>query len=296
MGEASRPRGGLASAVRDGADRRDPDRVVTSRRRVAAIGAVLVAAYVAGAVGSGVLDPALRRPLLDGLAGPAMYRWVDPPPALASTNQRPTPGRFSIQLDPTKGSAPGVFSTKDFQFSLALGLGAMPPHGADTSILLRATPLAPEPGAQVPSGVQIAGNVMRVEVTYEPSGTPIHRFSPEGALGIVYPLLFQGTGYTNTVLRSDDGRTWTAVESDDAIAQQSVHASVGAPGYFAVGQAPSSSNGGSGASGSRSIPVVIAVVAVLLGAFAFLRRRSGRPPPKPPRRPSDDESFDPWKV
>jgi hypothetical protein len=269
---------------------------VTSRRRVAAVGAALVVAYVAGAVASGTLDPSLRRPLLDGLAPPPLYRWVDPPPALASTNQRPAVGRFTIQLDATKGSAPGVFSTSDFQFSLALGLGAIAPRTGDTSILLRATPLAPEAGAQVPDGVRIAGNVMHVNVTYEPSGTPVDRFSPEGALGIVYPLLFQGTGYTDTVLRSDDGRSWTAVESDDAIAQQSVHASVGAPGYFAVGQTPSSSNGTSAASGSRSIPVVIAVVAVLLGAFAVLRRRSHRPPPKPRRPPSDDESFDPWKV
>src|SRR4029450_3669362 len=120
----------------------DPDRVVTSRRRVAAIGAVLVVAYVAGAVASGRIDPAPRRPVVEGLAGPG------PPPALRATNQRPPPARFSIQLDPKKGSAPGVFSTRDFQFSLALGLGAMPPHGADTSILLRATPLGPEPGAR----------------------------------------------------------------------------------------------------------------------------------------------------
>jgi hypothetical protein len=286
----------LAPPVRDGADRRDPDRVVTSRRRVAAIGAVLVVAYVAGAVASGVLDPSLRRPLLDGLAPPPLYRWVEPPPALASTNQRPAAARFTIQLDPVKGSAPGVFSTSDFQFSLALGLGAIAPHGSDTSILLRATPLAPDPGAQVPAGFQIAGNVMRVRATYEPSGTPADRFKPEGALGIVYPLLFQGVGYTDTVLRSDDGRSWTALESDDAIAQQSVHASVGAPGYFAVGQASSSSPGAGGSTGARSIPVAIVIVAVLIGAFAVLRRRSQRPPPRPPRPPSDDDAFDPWKV
>jgi MYXO-CTERM domain-containing protein len=139
--------------------------------------------------------------------------------------------------------------------------------------------------------------VIRVQATYEPSGTPVDRFGPEGELGLVYPLLFQGVGFTDTVLRSEDGRSWTALESNDAVAQQSVHASVPGPAYFAVGQTPSSSPaGGPGSTGSKSIPVVIAVVAVLLGAFAFLRRRSRRPPPKPPRPPSDDESFDPWKV
>jgi hypothetical protein len=270
---------------------------VTSRRRVAAIGAVLVVAYVAGAVVSGMLDPSLRRPLLDGLAGPAMYRWVDPPPALASTNQPPTPGRFSLQLDPKRGSAPGVFSTRDFQFSLALGLGAMAPHGGDTSILLQATPLAPEKSASVPDGLQIAGNVIRVRATYEPSGTPVDRFTSDGQLGLVYPLLFQGVGYTDTTLRSDDGRSWTALESDEVIAQQSVHAAVSAPGYFAVGQAASSSpTAGSASAGSRAIPIAIAIVAVLVGAFAVLRRRTRRPPPGRPRPGSDDDSFDPWKV
>jgi len=263
---------------------------VTSRRRIAAIGAVLVAAYVAGAFLSSTLDPALRRPLLDGLAPPPLYRWVDPPPALASTNQRPAAGRFTIQLDATKGSAPGVFSTSDFQFSLALGLGAIAPRHGDTSILLRATPSAPDPSATVPDGVRIAGNVMRVEVTYEPSGTPVDRFAPEGELGLVYPLLFQGVGSTNTVLRSDDGRAWTAVESDDAVAQQSVHASVAGPAYFAVGQTASSSP--SPGSTSKSIPVVIAVVAVLIGAFAFLRRRSTHPSPEPPEPPDEPEDDD----
>ena len=258
---------------------------MTSRRRIAAIGAALVLAYVAGAIVSGALDPSLRRPLLDGLAPPPAYRWVEPPPALASTNQRPASGRFSIQLDAKKGSAPGVFSTKDFQFSLALALGAIPPHGDDTSIALEATPLAPDRRAQLPTGMQIAGNVMRVRATYEPSGMPVDRFSPDGELGLVYPLLFQGVGYTDTVLRSDDGRAWTALETEDAAAQQSVHASVNAPGYYAVGQTASPSSGGGSATGSRSIAVVIAIVAILVGAFAVLRRRSDRPAPRPPRPP-----------
>jgi hypothetical protein len=273
---------------------------VTSRR-VAATGAVLVAAYVAGAFVSGALDPSLRRPVLDGLAPPPLYRWIEPPPALASTNQRPSAGRFDIQLSPTKGSAPGVFSTKDFQFRLALGLGAIPARQGDTSILLTATPLSPDPNAQIPQGMQIAGNVMRVRATYQPSGTPVDRFSPPGELGLVYPLLFQGVGFTDTVLRSDDGRSWTALESDDAVAQQSVHASVDGPAYFAVGQTPSSSPTAAPAStGSKSIPVVVAILAVLLGAFAVLRRRSSRSshgPPAPPKRdPSDGDAFDPWKL
>ena len=269
---------------------------MTSRRRVAAIGAVLVAAYVAGALLSGTLDPALRRPLLDGLAPPPMYRWVDPPPALASTNQRPAAGRFTLQLDATKGSAPGVFSTNDFQFSLALGLGAIAPRQGDSSILLRATPMAPDASAQVPQGMQIAGNVIRLQATYEPSGTTVGRFSPEGELGLVYPLLFEGVGFTDTVLRSDDGRAWTALGSDDAVAQQSVHASVRGPAYFAVGQTPSSPAGGPGSTGSKSIPVVIVVVAVLIGAFAVLRRRSTRPASAPPLPPDGDDDVDPWKV
>ncbi|TMK35692.1 MAG: hypothetical protein E6G58_08430 [Actinobacteria bacterium] len=265
---------------------------MSPRRRAAAVGAALCLAYLAGALVSGSLGPTWRRPILDGLVPPPMYRWVAPPPALASTNQHPSTGRSTIQLDPAKGSAATVFSTRDFQASLALGQGAIAPHGQDTKVQLTMTPLAPKADAIVPAGIQIAGNVVEVTATYEPSGASVVDLRTRGELGLVYPLLFQGVGFEDTMLRSTDERSWAAIPSDDAIAQQSVHAAVGRLSLFAVGQSPVGPTAPPSPSATRSGSIVVAVLAAiaLLGAVWFLRRRSPPPPPRSPRR-----TVDPWE-
>jgi hypothetical protein len=266
---------------------------VSGRRRAAAVGGALCLVYLVGALVSGSLGPASRRPILDGLAPPPLYRWVDPPPALASTNKPPSAGRSVIALDPTKGSAATVFSTRDFQASLALGQGAIAPHGQDTQVQLVMTPFAPKPDASLPPGMQIAGNVVQVTATYEPSGASVGDLRTRGELGLVYPLLFQGVGFTDAMLRSTDERSWSALQSDDAIAQQSVHAAVGRLGFFAVGQSPvGATSPPSASNGSRSGSIVVGILAalVLLGAVWFLRRRSP-PPSAGTRRPT----VDPWK-
>jgi hypothetical protein len=267
---------------------------VSARRRAAVAGAALCLAYLVGAVVSGSLGPASRRPILDGLAPPPLYRWVAPPPALASTNKPPSAGRSTIALDPTKGSAATVFSTRDFQASLAMGQGAIAPHGQDTHVQLVMTPLAPKPDATLPADMQMAGNVIGVTATYEPSGASVGGLRTRGELGLVYPLLFQGVGFTDTILRSTDERSWSALQSDDAIAQQSVHAAVGRLGFFAVGQSPVGATAPpSRSTGTRNGSIVVAILAalVLLGAVWFLRRRP--PPPPPSRRPRP--AVDPWK-
>jgi hypothetical protein len=266
---------------------------VSARRRAAAVGGALCLVYLFGALVSGSLGPASRRPILDGLAPPPLYRWVNPPPALASTNKPPSAGRSLIALDLDKGSAATVFSTRDFQASLALGEGAIPPHGQDNHVQLVMTPLAAKTDATLPTGMQIAGNVVEVTATYEPSGASVGDLRTKGELGVVYPLLFQGVGFADTVLRSADERSWSALQSDDAIAQQSVHAAVGRLGFFAVGQSPVGATAPpSPSNGTRTGSIVVAVLAaaVLLGAVWFLRRRSPPPPPRP-RRPT----VDPWK-
>ena len=49
---------------------------------LAGVGIVLL--YLAGAAVSGRASILARRPLLDGLAPPTPYRWVNPPPDLAA--------------------------------------------------------------------------------------------------------------------------------------------------------------------------------------------------------------------
>ena len=47
-------------------------------------GVGIVTLYLAGAAVSGRASILARRPLLDGLAPPTPYRWVNPPPDLAA--------------------------------------------------------------------------------------------------------------------------------------------------------------------------------------------------------------------
>ena len=68
-----------------------------ARRRALAAGLVALALYASGAALSGHLSPLARRPLLDGLAPPTPYRWVEPPVELVTSNEPPSSGRFKIR-------------------------------------------------------------------------------------------------------------------------------------------------------------------------------------------------------
>ena len=107
---------------------------MTSRTtRTIAAGIAIVAFYAATAWLSGQLSPLARRPLLDGLAPPTPYRWVDPPPELASTNLAPAPGTFRVELG-TRGSLTAVLTTTDAQVTLILPKGSFAPAEGERAI------------------------------------------------------------------------------------------------------------------------------------------------------------------
>jgi len=274
---------------------------VTAPRRALLAGGAVVVVYLLLAAISAHLDPFGAAPVLDGLTPPALYRWVSPPPPLATLNRPPTPGSTSIRLDPASGSAAGVFPTPDLQADVALATGAIAPHGADSSVRLAMTPLAPVADVHLPGGASIAGNVLRIVATYEPSGDPVGALRKPGTLVLAYPLLFTGGGFSDAMLRSDDARTWTRIPSTDSIGRQLVHASIDGFGYFAVGQTAIPVGPAGSASSGRSLPIVLAGLAVVAGVVlvlvALVRRRS-RPAPaqrpqRPPRRPPRREDM--WK-
>jgi len=225
-------------------------------------GAAVVVVYLAGAAVSTRLDPSGPAPLLDGLAPPPMYRWVEPPEALASVNRAPTLGVATIRLDRAAGSAAGVFPTTDLQAQIALPTGAIAPHAGDRSVRLAITPLPTSGEARVPRGVRIAGNVYRFDATYLPSGAPVERLEDRGRIVLTYPLLFVGGGFSDVMLRSDDGTAWSPVASTDSVGRQLVHADVDRLGSFAVGQRQA---GVSGEGTGRSFATTLAAGVVALG-------------------------------
>jgi hypothetical protein len=275
------------------------------KRRAVAAGVALAVAYIATVLVAARSDPFLARPILDGLAPPPLYRWVEPPPAFAATNEAPASGRFVLSpaegnYDPARGTGAGVFSTGDFQVSLALAAQAIAPAPGADGVVLRITPLAPGADVTVPDGFTIAGNVIRVEATYRPTGDAVTSLQRPSLLTLAYPIVVQG-GFADTVLFSEDGRRWTQVESTDHPAQQSVLGTIHSLGYFAVGQASGSGSPASASTG-RKVPswlvpllVVLAVIVVVLAVW--VRRGGDAGPRRPPSsRDNDDRAFDPWEV
>jgi hypothetical protein len=274
---------------------------VSRGARAAVFGGIATIAYVAAVIVGARLDPFVARPILDGLTPVPLYRWVEPPPTFASTNKAPTSGLYVLTpaagtYDVTTGVAAGVFHTGDYQANLALAghaIGGLPGTG---SVSLTLLPLAPGTDLSLPAGYVIAGNVVKIEATYRPTGHRVSKLARPSLLTLSYPLVVQG-GFSDSILVSSDGRRWTALTSTDHPAQQIVLATIRSIGFFAVGQAP-----GTGApvppGPGRSVPRWVVVALVAMGSIALVLALvlRGRKRPRPPRRrPSRDERdpFDP---
>jgi hypothetical protein len=202
-----------------------------------AVGSALVvaAAYILTAMLSGHLNPLTRRPVLDGFAPPAPYRWVKPPPALAPSNLKPASGRFTVQLDPQAGSEPMVLTTTDAQVSLVLARGTIPPRPGFSRAAVTVTPLAPRQTA-VSKTFSIAGNVVRIHAAYAPGGPPVDTVRAGGQLVLFYPPALDNLHHDHAILYSRDGVGWQELLSQDASAQQQVLATITRLGQFAVGE------------------------------------------------------------
>jgi hypothetical protein len=294
----------VAAAVRNGGDPADLDRPMRDSRRALVLGLGVAGAYLVLAALSGRLSPFAGRPILDGFAPPPPYRWVSPPPDLASTNKPPSAGRFSLRLDPATGSKADVFSTSDGQVSLALGEGAVPYRPGQDSVTLIITPMAPASGVEMPRKLQIAGNVYRIDAEYQPDGTPVPRLRGPARLVMAYPLPLDVAVYHHTTLHSNDGSSWSTVRSTDSLVGQLVHSDVTELGFFAVGQAVlGTTNPSSPSSGGTVFVVVLVAGSAVLAVIVLMeirrraRRRAARSRrPQPRRRPPPPRRRrDPWE-
>jgi hypothetical protein len=277
---------------------------VSPGRRATAFGLLIALVYLVAAAVSARIDPFAARPILDGIAGPPLYRWVEPPPPFVSTNKAPESGRFELSpadvtYDPGTGSEAGVFATGDFQANLALATHAIAPRPGATSVSLTLTPIAPGADLRLPDGYRIAGNVVRIDAVYRPAGGRVSRLARPSLLTLSYPIVVQG-GFSNAVLVSTDATRWTALKSTDHPGQQAVIATVRSLGYVAVGQTSGTETPVPTTPPARAIDrwvvvalVVAAIVAVVL--VIVLRRRDPESPRRPPP-PDDRDAFDPWKV
>jgi hypothetical protein len=264
-----------------GQDRRTrgPDR--PDRALVALLAGVgVVALYLAGAAVSGRASILARRPLLDGLAPPTPYRWVNPPPDLAASNKPPASTRFTVELTAT-GSRLGAFSTSDGQINLVLSEGAVPARPGQTGVEVAVDPVDPATLGPAPSGLVVAGNAYRIQASYQPSGDEVEALGGQSSVGLVYPLLATAVADPggHRVLSSADGRTWEVLPSTDTPGTHQVSARLSRTGYVQVGVAPSA--GGSGGDPrNRILLLATGVAAVIVLAALLLRLREARATPR----------------
>ena len=134
--------------------------------------AVLVLALVVAALA----HPGASVPLFDGLPLPqAPYRYVSPPPDLASSNQPPESGQTTLPVQ--NGQVPGGGAqTGDGQVLVFFGLGALQASSTTQSVTVRIDPVTDPPGP--PSGGEIRGNVYRVTATANPASATVSVVHP----------------------------------------------------------------------------------------------------------------------
>lgn len=258
---------------------------MTSRTtRTFAAGIAIVALYAGGAWFSGQLSPLARRPLLDGLAPPTPYRWVDPPPELASTNLVPAPGTFRIELG-NRGNVTAVLTTTDAQVTLILPKGSVAPAERERALEVSIEPFGASSVDPPPPPFEILGNVYRLDSTYIPSDEPAE-LAAEARVVLTYPFS-TGSHPGNTVLHSSDGASWTATDTNDLPSIQQADAPIEALGYVAVARdtTATATPGSTNDEGSPVATIVISVGLVALAAAAAVAlwgqpirrgRKSGR--------------------
>jgi hypothetical protein len=248
---------------------------VTTRSRALAAGVAVVAMYAGAAWLSGQQSPLARRPLLDGLAPPAPYRWVDPPPELAGTNQPPSSGTFPVALG-RRGSLTAVVTTEDALVTLILPKGSFASAEDERRVEVTIEPLAPSDVGPVPDPLQILGNVYRIDATYVPSGDAAPLVA-DARVVLTYPFS-TGAHPSNAIVSSEDGTAWTTLDTNDLPSIQQADAAIDALGYTAVVRTPSTASPGTDGDSTSDVATYAIIGALLaLAAGAAIALRGTRP-------------------
>jgi len=266
--------------------------------RAGALGAGLGIAviYAATAILSGHLSPLARQPLLDGYGPPTPYRWVDPPPELAATNEKPTPGRFEVNLG-NKGSETAVFTTGDAQVTLIFPEGSFANAEGQRSVKVTVEPL-PSSIVHPEEPLNAVGNAYLIEATYLPSGDAA-KLASLATVVLVYPLL--ANHGSHSMIWSRSGNTWRALDTDDLPSIQQAGADIDELGYLSVAGQPLSPPAGAGTADGGSVATIaivaglaVLVVVALWAVLPIVRTRSRLKAPAPrtrdqPASPTEDE-------
>jgi hypothetical protein len=219
---------------------------------------LLAAAVVAYVLAAWAVVPGF----FDGIAPPAPYRFVSPPPALRATNQPPLSGHATVRADAQGLTEPGNVYTQDSQASIAFLPGTFAAPTAGSSVTVDVTPQTAFPA---PSGFRLATNVYCITAS-------------TALVAGKDPLVT--LQYSSQVLAPSDvyeyapGGTWQKIGSIGSAAPYYIAARATTLGCFGAGYVPGTTSP-SGAGTSLPIIAGLAVAVVVLAAVPLLvlRRR-----------------------
>ena len=233
-------------------------------------GAAALAVYVTAALVVGGGGRVIPRPLYDGLAPAAPYRFVSPPPDLAADNEQPEPGKGVVDIVGGT-SAPTSISTGDGQLQVVLQKGTFTTKKKEKAVELTITPLLPPEPLGVGAGLKIEGNAYRVDAKYEKSGEVA-----EAKRFLTIVLRFPSTAST-MVRREGDG--WKRLKTEISAASLQLFAATNQLGMFAGAGKPHSNFW-------KYVPYAAGVLGVIAGIIGYLSGRRGWLRRGPKRKPS----------
>jgi hypothetical protein len=214
-----------------------------------------LAALATGLLAAVLLHGGGVPPVFDGIVvPPEPYRWENPPPNLRAGNQPPLSGETTLPV--SNGQVPGGgVQTGDTQVIMFFGPGAFKAPAGTQSVRCTIEP-DPNPPAP-PAGVDIRGNVYRINCVAQPGG---------GAATVVstYHLTLRFPSGAFKEIEYYDGNSWrplTTLRSPGG----DPFASVNAPGFGEyAATAPT------GATSGENIFTLLARYAPFYGILAFV--------------------------
>jgi hypothetical protein len=246
---------------------------VTPVRRLG-LGALLLGLSAAAVLHGRLPAP----PVYDGIiVPPAPYRYESPPPNLRNGNQPPLSGEATLPVQGTDVAGGGVQSD-DQQVITYWGPTILKVPSGATSARCTVTPVANPPPP--PAGVEIRGNVYRINCLAEPGNGKV-------TLTSTFHLTMRIPPGTVNDIRYWDGQSWQNLTTLFAPGGDP-YASANAPGFgdyaamARIGSANSSGGFFSGLSRYLEFYGILAFV-VLFGVIAIvqeIRRRRARTPRK----------------
>ena len=228
-------------------------------RRRAALLALVAIAYAAAAW-------SVAPGFYDGIAPPAPYRWVSPPPQFRSSNKAPLSGHATVKVNGGRVD-PGSVFTQDGQAAISFSAGAFvtPAGGAPVTIDIQPQATFPDPGE-----THIATNVYCITST-SPIGP--------GKEALVTLQYSAGLPAPGDVYAFQDGGAWQKIGNTGSAAPYYIAARTSTVGCFAGGYPKNAGQAQGARLGGQSLPIIVALailVVVLAGIpLAVLRRRGG---------------------